>query len=307
MTENLELIFLTDSHGLYMARAIKNDLLHPFNIKVKRMNGATVSGLKNPNSFTAASKDYEKLLSTKKPKNTKIFMQLGEVDCGILLWLKAQKNGTDVLYECDKTIQDYINYVKKLNTLGFDKIILTSPTLPTITDDDDIGEIKSLRRKQIKATYRERTDLTLYFNKMLKEACQLHKIDYIDLTEDFLDYKTMLCKERFRNSNIEDHHMEYDEASIVWAKAIKQYLYRVSDKDQKIVFSKVIKDTYAKQLKKKSTYIPDKIYPLNIGDTLSYHFIYEKGKYIHVENLHVNGKKIDNSYIFLVKKHLNNE
>lgn len=300
-----KIVFLTDSHGLYMARAIKNDLMHPFDIVVKRMNGATASGLKNPNSFTAAAKDYEELLSTIDPLKTKIFMQLGEVDCGILLWLKAQKNNTHVYSECDKTIRDYINYVKKLKSLGYEDITLTSATLPTITDDDEIGEIKSLRRKKVKANYRERTDLTLYFNNELKSLCLLNNINYIDLTEDFLDKETMLCHEKFRNSNSEDHHMEYDEAAIIWAKKIKEFLYSGESKAL-LNINKVIKNSYAKKLKKKSSYISDKIYPLLVNDILSYNLIDDNGKYLHVENLHVNNNKIDNTYVFLVKRHLSN-
>lgn len=293
-----ELLFLTDSHGLYFTHAIKNHLLMPFKASVCKVNGATIAGLKNVDSFTAALDKYKNFLQNKS-RSSLVFIQLGEVDCGILIWLKAEKNNNTIQEECFKTVDIYMQFIADLEAMGFNNIVVTSATLPTINDEDHIGEIISLRRKKVQATYRQRTDLTLFFNQNLEENCQKNSIEYIDATDSFLDKKTMSCDSKFRNKRIEDHHMEYSQACIVWANSIRSYIIKKYNLHYPSVKKIAVFDTYIKKLNKNSkTLDSDMLFKIKKTDVVNFEISDVIGQSLILEKVSVNDIELDSSFRF---------
>ena len=59
---------------------------------------------------------------------------------------------------------------------------MISTPLPTIHDDDH-GEVANLR-KEVTATLRERTELTLEFNALIESFCLRQKVVFLSLDDD---------------------------------------------------------------------------------------------------------------------------
>lgn len=298
-----KLIFLTDSHGMYFLNSIKKNLLKPFVGDVCIAHGATISGLKNPNSFTAASKTYKDFL-VNKPKNSYIFMHLGEVDCGILMWLKAKKNGSDIKSECTKTIDIYMNFISELKLEGFNNIIVTSATLPTISDDDHVGEIISLRRRQVDANFKERTELTLYFNKELEKYCMLKNIDFIDPTIDFINSNTKFTHVKYRNKKRGDHHMDKNMAAVIWAKYLRSYLFTRFDVNVQSMIKIAQQNTFVKKLNIIAKELPDEMFlEIDKGAIVEIEVLEEIGNTLLLNRMLVNNIVLDSDFKFIHAPH----
>lgn len=95
--------------------------------------------------------------------------------------------------------------------------------LPTIRDGQDWGEVAD-KRREVKASLRERIQLTLDYNKGLCLGAAVRGIPYIDITDDVLDPKTGEIREEFRNPDPRDHHLHYDRAAECWATRLNKAL-----------------------------------------------------------------------------------
>lgn len=169
------------------------------------VHGATASGIQNPNSKTNAKIRFDDFLVAHKNKNNTVLFQLGEVDCGFVIWYRSDKYGIcldDQLKDTLKKYQDYI--ISQL--VNFRKIIVMSAVLPTIQDGQDFGYVANLR-KEIKANLQERTNLTMNFNKKMKEFCENNNISFLDIENDCFDKNTNTVKKQLLNDNVLDHHL----------------------------------------------------------------------------------------------------
>ncbi|MFD1331762.1 hypothetical protein ACFQ4O_07075 [Methylopila musalis] len=213
------LLVLGDSHVQYFNHAARLGLFAPYEFESKRVTGSTASGLTNAKSFTAARPAFLGFLSD-KPKNATIVLHLGEVDCGILVWVRAGKNGTAVEDEIARSIASYMTFVDELLNDGWSDIIVTSATLPTINDTDHAGEVASVRRRAVTATFVERTWVTHFFNARLEAETRARGLTFVDASPAFLDSDTGVVNTIFRNQNPADHHMDNLQAGPVWAALI---------------------------------------------------------------------------------------
>lgn len=213
------LLVLGDSHVQYFTFAAVNGLFEPFAFKVCRVIGATAAGLTNPNSFTAARPAFLSFLE-KKPKDSVVVMHLGEVDCGILVWVRSQKNGTTVEQEVERAIDAYMTFIDELRADGWHDIVLTSATLPTINDEDQNGEIISIRRQAVSASQAARTVATHLFNNRLAAEAAARGLTFIDAKPVAIDPETQLVDTRFRNRNPADHHMDDAWAGLMWSELL---------------------------------------------------------------------------------------
>lgn len=204
--ETKKIAFLGDSHIQYFDYGARNGLYFPNQVKTCLVSAATVSGLRNENSFTKAAPKFRKFLQGCEKDTIPIF-QLGEVDCGILIWLKAAKHKTSIDEQVTETCNIYLDFLQEVRDLGFREVAVTSATLPTILDTDVSGAVVSERRSKVKANLRQRTDLTLDFNDRLSEHCKGSGFRFIDATHRFLNGDSELCKPEFRNARRGDHHM----------------------------------------------------------------------------------------------------
>ncbi|MDR3097107.1 MAG: SGNH/GDSL hydrolase family protein [Paraburkholderia sp.] len=215
-----DILVLGDSHVLvfncaYMAQAFPD---HHFN--VVEVPGATVSGLPNPNAATGAKQKFEEAANTTKAR--RVIIMIGEVDTGFVIWYRAQKYGTSV---DDMTQLALTNYQQLLLDLGkrFDVACISTP-LPTIRDGADWGEVANLR-KEISATQRERTELTLAFNNAMEKFCASNGIAYLMLDKDSLG-DSGVVKDSLLNKDPRDHHYDAKEHARMIAALLQPWIGR---------------------------------------------------------------------------------
>lgn len=302
---NYELVFLGDSYIGYFSHGVNKGLYRPHHASVCMASGATASGLMNPNSFTAASKKFKDYL-TDKSKESYLVLQLGEVDCGILIWLKSEKKSISAFEQAEESLNAYMDFIQELRSDGFNNIVITSATLPTINDEDHVGEVISLRRQKVKATFEKRTELTLYFNKRLKTKAEELGVVFIDASKHFIDEQTGFCNTFFRNKVSSDHHMDNNRASVVWAELINDYLRNVQP--SKPYFNKLVakNDTFIKALDMHSKDLShDLYYQIEKGDRVEFLTLNSYGKTIIASNVIVNSKQIDSRFKFIHSPHFN--
>ena len=168
------------------------------------VGGATVSGLENPRSKTQAFQVFDRRL--KEKDYNEIIVMLGEVDTGFVIWYRAQKYNVDIMEMFEQAVSNYANLLEK--TKQFGKVTVLSTPLPTI-DDTSSGEVANAR-KEISATQKERTDLTLRFNQAIEKLCEQKNIRYINLDDDSLG-ENGIVKQELKNKDPKDHHYNFDE------------------------------------------------------------------------------------------------
>lgn len=195
--------------------------------EVGSVSGATAIGAVNPNSKTNALAIFRKKIN-RTSKKTPIIIQLGEVDCGFVIWFLAQKKQTSIVKQFNKSINNYKNFIlTELVNKGFNKIIIMSATLPTLKENiEGIGEIANLR-KAVTASQKERTKLTLNYNKSLKEFSSHHGvITFLD-TDDILLGENGIIKDEFLNNDPLDHHNDAIRYSKIIIEKLKKDNYKI--------------------------------------------------------------------------------
>lgn len=219
-------VVLGDSHTTIF-NYINNHYKIKYYFEVGSVSGATAIGAANPNSKTNALTVFRKKIN-RTSKKTPIIMQLGEVDCGFVIWFLAQKKQTSIEEQFNKSINNYKNFiVNELINKGFNKIIIMSATLPTLKENvEGIGEIANLR-KEVTASQKERTKLTLDYNKFLKEFSSRNKtITFLD-TDDILLGENGIIKDEFLNKDPLDHHNDEIRYSEVIVEKLKKDNYKI--------------------------------------------------------------------------------
>lgn len=200
----------SDSHGLVFDHL---NVRHPFSklhFDVTEVSGATAQGLVNPNAQTNSLEIFQSKIDTISDKNAPLLFLLGEVDTGFVIWYRAQKYGETIESQLDRSIRNYFSFLRGVQQQGFHNIVIVSAPLPTIRDNQTWGQIANLR-KEVKATQRERTELTLKYNARLRDLCLTHGFSFLDCDEQLLDTRTGIVKETFLNSDRNNHHLDNDQ------------------------------------------------------------------------------------------------
>jgi hypothetical protein len=183
--------------------------------KVMIVGGATAQGLANPNSRTHALGIFSDRIRRAKPWQILVF-QIGEVDCGFVIWYRSEKYELSVQSQLERSIAIYTSFLLDIRSKGFHQIYVMSAPLPTITDGQTWGDVANARR-EVTASQLKRTELTLLYNKMLKEFCDENSITFLDTSDQLLDKSTGLISPRFINHENTDHHLSNRE----YAKVIE--------------------------------------------------------------------------------------
>ncbi len=175
--------------------------------QVKAVRGATASGVLNPNSTTQSLAIFTARLREAK-RWQPIVLQLGEVDCGFVIWHRAQRHGLSIDEQLTSTLDSYATFIESVIGMGFERVIVLSVPLPTIGDlqSEWGGDVANLRT-EVTATKAERTGLTLRFNSGLRERCESIGAVFVDITTGHLDPATGLLDPRFLRATHANHHL----------------------------------------------------------------------------------------------------
>lgn len=185
--------------------------------RVVAVPGATASGANNPNSKTQALPIFLRALQRAKPWQH-ILMQLGEVDCGFVIWHRAGRHGLSIDDQLQETLASYGELISRVAGYSEHAVLVMSAPAPTITDEPhDWGQVANFRR-EVGATQAERTLLTLRFNKGVEQLCGRLGAVFIDATTGHINDRTGLLSQEFRRRASKDHHL----ASRPYARLISE-------------------------------------------------------------------------------------
>lgn len=212
------ILILGDSHCRVFDYIRNKDLYPKFYFKVVKVKGATARGLINPNSKTNAIKIFQKAITQQfNFRQCKyILIQLGEVDCGYLIWYRVQKYQESVEKQFNQSLDAYFSFINWLIPRTNATIILSSVIPPTIQDNHMMGEVAN-QRKEVNISQIERTQLTLKYNEQIKHFCKNHEhLIYLEITKDLLNQKTGLVDKKFMNEDPSDHHLSSEKTYSLW-------------------------------------------------------------------------------------------
>lgn len=165
-------------------------------------------GLANPHSKTQAMPIFLEYLDKVGTEEWVLFC-LGEVDCGFVIWYRAEKYATPIEEQFEQSLQNYFQLIHRyLEKVPPAQVIVCSVPLPTIGDHQrGKGEVAN-KRLGIMATQRERTDLTIRYNYELRRFCARIGAQYLDCDQDTLDAEMGVVSAEFLNKNPLDHHLD---------------------------------------------------------------------------------------------------
>jgi len=218
------LAFVGDSHVQYFSEAARLGAFLPRRSLFCEVGGATAVGMTNPMTLTNAVNKFRETLAT-FARPCIVVIQLGEVDCGFVIWYRAEKYGETIETQTRKSIASYKQFVEELLLLGHTPII-TGATIPTLRDIDT-GAVAAMR-KEISATLFERTQLTLEYNNQLQQVARELRVSYVDVTRHMLDTERGVIFDEFRNADPEDHHLDLGRASTIWGRELARELKTIS-------------------------------------------------------------------------------
>lgn len=212
------ILFLGDSHLRPARYADAQGWFSPYPCRFVEVGGATAVGLRHPTSKTQALVKYRKVLRRTSRRNILVF-QLGEVDCGFVIWHRAAKYNEDIDTQLQQALTAYTDFLREVARMGFKQVVVTSAMLPTIHDGQLDGEVARLRH-EVTASLSERTKLTMRFNRELAAAVKQIGLDYLDFSDALMDPATSLVRDRFRHYDPADHHLHPDEGGRLWASRL---------------------------------------------------------------------------------------
>uniref|UniRef100_A0A6H1ZTB1 SGNH hydrolase-type esterase domain-containing protein n=1 Tax=viral metagenome TaxID=1070528 RepID=A0A6H1ZTB1_9ZZZZ len=213
-----KILVLGDSHAIVFKNKKFREAFKNYLFKVGYVDGATVSGLSNPHSKTNALKIFKYYITRLQPDIT--ITLLGEVDVGFVIWYRAKKYNAEIRAMFDMAINNYQALLKFISTSS--RAICISTPLPTISDDNDWGDVAN-KRKEIDATQLERTRLTLKFNNHMKTFCDEQNFIYLSFDNESIGDDGMVIP-KLVNSQLNNHHYDADNYSDMIIDKLKLWL-----------------------------------------------------------------------------------
>ena len=221
----INILVLGDSHSDIFNYCNKKQQNIHFEVII--VGGATAQGSVNPNSNTNALSIFKEKLNNIKPNTYKyIIINLGEVDCGFVIWYRKNKYNISIEDQLKITTDNLFNFINSeiLSYFESSKIIINGSILPTIKDNTDIKYLTGTR-SEISASQIDRTELTIKYNNILKKNSVINGYNYMDITNYILDNETKVVNTIFLNKNIFDHHLDNENSYNLWLYE----LYKIID------------------------------------------------------------------------------
>ena len=218
---------LGDSHSRVFYAIRKGRLVPHTWFDIVDVAGATALGLANPNSKTNALERFRKALRT-VPRDRRTLVMLGEVDCGFLVWHRAEAKGIPVERMLEQFLQHHEDFLSELLASGRRRLALVSAILPTVDDYTTWAGLTNQRRT-VQAGIEARTAVTLTYNAGLRSWAADHGCAYVDLDATVLDPATGTVREEFRNPDPLDHHLSPVPLADLLARELTQLDWPVAD------------------------------------------------------------------------------
>jgi hypothetical protein len=182
--------------------------------------GATNMGLKNPHSKTNALNVFERMLDQNLKEDDTIIFLMGEVDCGFVIWHRVEKYNETLESQMNESLSNYFNFIVKYKNLC-KRIVICDVVPPTMGDIQNIKDDNDNLRLEIKATQKERTNLTLKYNSEIERFCVENNFTYLSFTKEMLG-EDGLVMEKYKNKHTEDHHLDRGTFSDILNKKMKE-------------------------------------------------------------------------------------
>ncbi len=200
---NYDILALGDSHIRIFNHRLFNDFVLKKKIDIIYVPSASAMGIKNLNSKTKA---YAKFIDGLEKYNyNKIVITLGEVDTSYTIWSYSKQKSIKIEELLEKSLDNYKNFLIKITSYA--PIIVLSASLPTLDDIEKCDDTISGIRKKIDISQKDRTKLTLDFNRNIKIFCQNQQdIKYIDLDTFALSKNGIVRPWLLNKKNRCDHH-----------------------------------------------------------------------------------------------------
>jgi hypothetical protein len=212
----IKILVLGDSHAEVFNYCNKKQ--QNIHFEVVTVAGATAQGAVNPNSTTNALSIFKQKLNNINHDNFKyIIINLGEVDCGFVIWYRKNKYNIGIEDQLKITTDNLFNFINLeiLPQFEYSKIIINGSVLPTIKDNTDKNYLSGAR-SEINVSQIDRTELTIKYNNILKNYSLINGHNYMDITNYILDNETKVVNTIFLNKNIFDHHLNHENTYNLW-------------------------------------------------------------------------------------------
>jgi hypothetical protein len=212
----IKILVLGDSHSdifNYCNKKQKN-----IHFEVVIVGGATAQGSVNPNSNTNALNIFKKKIYNITHNDYKyIIINLGEVDCGFVIWYRKNKHNIGIEDQLKITTDNLFNFINLEILPYFEsaQIIINGSVLPTIKDNTDTKYLIGAR-SEINVSQIDRTNLTIKYNDILKNYSLINGYNYMDITNYILDNETKVVSTIFLNKDIFDHHLDNENTYNLW-------------------------------------------------------------------------------------------
>ena len=217
----IPILVLGDSHSKVFEYC--NGKQDRFRFDVFVVDGATAQGAVNPNSQTNALRIFrQKLKSTNCAQYKYVIVNLGEVDCGFVIWYRKDKYNISIEEQLEISAGNLMRFVLSDISLYFSagNIILNGSVLPTIRDNTDKKYLCGARSK-VTASQKERTSLTLRYNDVLKEKSSALGFHYMDITQYIIDKQTQQIQDKYANKDEHDHHLDNEQTYGLWLRELR--------------------------------------------------------------------------------------
>ena len=171
---------------------------------VNDAGGATALGLANEASRSGAARMFRSRIA-RLPRHRTLLFMIGEIDCGYLLWLRAEGGMEPIEVGLQRSLDNYTGFLAEVRSGGRRRLIVSLVQLPAVVDYA-AGQGVPHNRAPIAATLAERTDLTREFNERLRRWALRNGCGLLDFETDTTDPSTGLVRPELRNPDPSNHH-----------------------------------------------------------------------------------------------------
>lgn len=183
-----------------------------FNVfRVVCVPGATALGAVRPDSKTNALSKFREVFRDKSLVISKLIIQLGEVDCGFLVWLLAQKRGGTSFKYLKRSINNLSFFVEEVLDCRSE---LKPSDINIISVPYSIGvDVQSRKflhglRSEVSITKIQIDEAIDFYNNGLKSICVKKGYRYIDATNIYCTYSKSIYPLCLPSSKYE-HHLNF--------------------------------------------------------------------------------------------------